>query len=93
VALVRVDVSEEISPHQHGDNNVFRLLVTSNVVPSSPILLALMMKAMYSFRTSFLIRVTRRNFPEDGILHRTFLFACGCFHWVSRLDNTVTGLA
>jgi hypothetical protein len=38
VALVRTDVSEE--------RNVSRLLVTTNVVPSSPILVTLMMEAL-----------------------------------------------
>jgi hypothetical protein len=37
-----------------------RLLVTANVVPSSPILVTLMMEAT---------RATRHNISEDGILH------------------------
>jgi hypothetical protein len=40
---------------------VLRLLVTINVVPSSPIPVTLMMEAV-------LTRATRRNIPEDGIL-------------------------
>jgi hypothetical protein len=46
---------------------VLRLLVTANVVPSSLILVTLMMEAIPSSETSVLPRGTRRNIPEDGI--------------------------
>jgi hypothetical protein len=45
-----------------------RLLVTANIVPSSPILVTVMMEAIRSSETSVLTRVTRRNIAEDGIL-------------------------
>jgi hypothetical protein len=48
--------------------SVRRFLVTASV-PSSPILVTVMLEAIRSSETSVLTRTTRRNVSEDGILH------------------------
>jgi hypothetical protein len=50
-------------------HSVHRLLVKAIVVPSSLIFVTQMMEEAIFFETSVLTRATRRNIPEEGILH------------------------
>jgi hypothetical protein len=60
VALVRTDISEELSASIISEfvflRSVGRLLVTANVVIRSPILVTLMMETLRSFETSVLYK-------------------------------------
>jgi hypothetical protein len=61
--------------HHEARENKRARNVSTNVVPSSPILFTLIMKAMRSSDTSDRARATRRQIPEDGYLRHDFTTA------------------
>jgi hypothetical protein len=75
VALVRIDVSEELRATSIRVTRIGELGTTlalstdASVVPSSAILVILMKEALISSKTSVLITAKCLNIPEDAILH------------------------
>jgi hypothetical protein len=68
-----------------------QLLVTDNSVPSSLILVTMMMEAIRSSEMSVLTRATRRHIPEDGIMLSASVYAGlerKCLKCLNELDNT-----
>jgi hypothetical protein len=53
---------------------MLQLLISANILSSSPILVTLMMEVIRSTKTSVLTRATQHHIPEDGILHSSFKF-------------------
>jgi hypothetical protein len=59
----------DVMPYGSCTNRRFGVSVTGNVVPRSPILVAMMREVICSSETSVVARATRHHVREDGILH------------------------
>jgi hypothetical protein len=75
VALVRTDFLPRC---------MLQLPVTANVVPSSPILVTLMMEVIRSLVTSVHKRDTRRHVLEDGVLQ----YSCWLVLWTQQFPSS-----
>jgi hypothetical protein len=75
-----------------GGMTLRRLLVTANVVRSSPIPVTLMMEALRSSEMSVISRATRRNVPEVRIVHPTISLLQFSQHTETVSLNSVIGL-
>jgi hypothetical protein len=60
------------------------LLVTANVVLSSPILVTLMMEELRSSETSVLKRATRRNIPDGGVFFFDSVYSSENFQLINK---------
>jgi hypothetical protein len=72
LALVRIDVSEELSApfiRVRRIGELGTMLVTASIFPSSPIHVILMKGELSSSETSVLTRAARPNISEDTIPH------------------------
>jgi hypothetical protein len=67
-----------------------RLIVTANVVPSSPILATLMMEALQPSQTSILTRATRRHAPEECQLNDNYGSQSRCYNIFISFPNCVS---
>jgi hypothetical protein len=72
VALVRTDVSEVCSPSIIRVTRISELGMLAITVPSSPILVTLMMEELHTSETSVLTIATWHNILEDCMLQHTF---------------------